>query len=210
MRPSATFTGLALDPTIQTIIDGEPEQIGREEIAAKLNEVLPDLLHSLENTATDQYTQLALAAVSGTLAANSARPFELAIVSFRCTRCSEKAMRWPAVIRHKCLLAEAIHGGYGDQYRQQLTEFVRKMPSASLDKGRLSPRDCLEFAPGLIYAREIVSMCGFNPDIATREELDTCGVRLRCKMCATLSKQEIFGWRDAVSHLYHLRKTILG
>ena len=209
-RPSATLADLALDQTIQTIIHGEPAQKELGGIRSKLAEAFPDVRQSLEQAAMDQYTQFTRAALSGSPAVNSDRPLELAIVTFSCKHCSDKALRWPTVMLHRCSRIAAERNHYGNLYREHLTNFVRKMPCHVLDKRTLPPQDFLVYRPGLICAREIVALCGFNPDVATAEEVDTCDMRLRCKMCATLTKQEIFGWRDAVSHLYHLHETVLG
>ena len=199
LRASAALTDLAKHPAVREIILNEPVQTPLDAISAKFAKLLPPLHRALEDKAKAQYAELALAVLDGTPAKKSAHPLGLAIVSFDCEKCDTNCLRWPTIVQHDCFTDTGAQSHGDDKYAVQVARFVEKVPSRPLDLHRRPPKGQVLCEPRFVFSREIVKVCGFDPNVATVEELDACGARLRCVICATLSKQEVFGWRDAVS-----------
>ena len=124
-------------------------------------------------------------------AAEEVDPLELATTMFRCDKCNETCLRFPAVLSHKCQRPD-----YMEWQQDAWEDIVRRRNGL---RGRLGNPD-IGFALSLALSRckylepayQIVRLCGMEPAVATSEQMDALDVRL-------VQGDVIMTWSAAVS-----------
>ncbi|OSD06736.1 hypothetical protein PYCCODRAFT_1474173 [Trametes coccinea BRFM310] len=129
----------------------------------------------------------------------------LAIVTYNCTECNCKGLRWPHVLAHTCgLEAPVPRKTYNDHPEEPLT-FLDILKLFCAEHGLIPPcrRELsfkVRFAPEI--TETMIRACGFDPLKATYAELRDSGVRLYCNMCAVpaIGYIEVYDWQNAMCH----------
>ena len=185
----------------EDVIENEPADAELDAIAVKLANALPGEIEEYEVNTEDEFLELAGAALKDTPAAEAENCLSLAIVSFACTKCKSVGLRWPAVTRHACLvMLPPYTDDEAARYQNELAIFLRGPRCRRNADGVSSIAEgVVTAATSVTVAREVVAICGLDPDSATHSDMEACTVRLRCCLCAGLAKQEVFDWWGAVS-----------
>ena len=185
----------------QDIIEDEPADVDLHTIVEKLANALPGAIEKAQKQIKDEFLELAGVALKDTSAAEAENPLSLAMVSFACTKCKSVGLRWPAVTRHACLVwLPRYTDDKAARYQNELATFLRGPRCRRIaDAISLSAKGVVAATASVTVAREVLVVCGLDPDSATHADMEACTVRLRCRLCAGLVKQEVFDCWGAVS-----------
>lgn len=192
-RVYAAFADCAYIPEVRAIIKDTPGSVKKQTIKAKLQDVLPGLIDRwVEDRRSELVTLLRTKLGEDAAAARVPEPLQLAIASFKCLVCSADRLRWPEIVEHQC---RYLKDPKGDLYDQSLNTFLQR---ETADR-RFPGIRCIDMHSRVELTRDIISVCGADPDTVTHAEMEASAVRLACRRCATFAKQEIFDWNGAVS-----------
>ncbi|KAI0705068.1 hypothetical protein C8T65DRAFT_809902 [Cerioporus squamosus] len=197
-RPYAGVADFAYIPQVRTIIQDTHADVTKDAIKAKLKEVLPDLINGWVEERRSELIALLRKElkVDSEAAPESPELLQLAVASFRCATCRVNGLRWPEVAEHRCNSAYWCYEPGEDLYDQRVKRHVgRTNPDM-----RFPGVKHLAIHSRIQYTRDILSLCGADPDTVTYAEMEDCLVRLACRRCATYAKQEIFDWKGAIEH----------
>ena len=188
----------ALMPEVRTILeDDDSEEATQEVIVAKLTSILPTLTDKWAQQVREDFSVLAHNALGTTDIAQDADVLDLSVVAFQCRKCSwSRVMRWPEVANHLCLKGRKEIDG--DAY-EKFTYDVYLRNHQRVEMAYMGAAERISIHRSYPCLREVVLTCGLEPTTAKRADLDGCGVRLRCRLCARIVKQEVFDWEGAVS-----------
>ncbi len=120
----------------------------------------------------------------------------LAILTFKCDSCHREDLKWPNVLAHECARDVVYRQDSWGQAIVELCVWQGKRPPWTATDDMFSANVDIE------GARSVVTACGFDPDVATHEDMDKCEVRLVCMACppnTEVISKETFDWRGAVS-----------
>ncbi|TFK91346.1 hypothetical protein K466DRAFT_327075 [Polyporus arcularius HHB13444] len=106
-------------------------------------------------------------------------PLSLAVATFDCVLCPYKGMRWPQVIAHRCarwreLVPVADENLY---YRRAVIACERR------GRWHMWKKEAFVFNPSLARSQSAIDACGEDPNTATYEDMERCGVRVFCSNC---------------------------
>ncbi len=201
-RLYAGVADVAYMPQVRTIIEDTPADVTKDIIKTKLKEVLPELLDIWVQERQSEVIDLLRKelTVSSEVAPESPEMLQLALASFRCTKCNKDRLRWPQVAEHRC--GYWFNEPSKDLYDQRLKKYVgRTEVDMPFPGAKYRGIHC-----GTQYTRDVISLCGEDPNTVTYAEMTACPVRLSCRRCATYAKQTVFDWKGAVSHDLDLRE----
>ena len=202
LRLVGSVLDYAFMPKVQAILDDNGgKTTSRKEIMARLSDVLPTLTEEWVGRCKDQLTALVAQPLKEAGIKPEGDPLTLAVTALWCKRCCgfpTPNHHWPEVINHSCLRTYYLPNttAYDRALGDDLRSFSWNDPSSHLLSALAKSVRVNEF---LRYRSEVITACGLNPNTATEADMDTCGVRLRCRLCAYLVKQEVFDWEGAVS-----------
>ncbi len=182
---------------VRTIIEDTPADVTKDIIKTKLKEVLPELIDIWVEERRSEVIDLLRKelTVESEVAPESPEMLQLALASFRCTKCNEHRLRWPEVTEHRC--GYWFNEQSKDLYDQRLKNHVgRTQVDTPFPGVKYRGIHC-----GTQYTRDVISLCGEDPNTVTYAEMTACPVRLACRRCATYAKQTVFDWKGAVSHV---------
>ncbi len=204
-RIYASLSDCAFMPEVRAIIEDMTAGVTNASVKANLELIIPDLVARWIAQRRNEYTAHLRAGLGKSDATKAAEPLDLAIAFFDCHKCASRYSysyrrnelhRWPHIVEHPCFRGKP---GGSDNY----TRCVIGCSSGNADYLHIG----VEHA-GLsdIYADacNIIKACGKNPDTATYAEMQQCGIRLRCRLCARLASQDLFDWQSAVSPTTYL------
>ncbi|KAI0779374.1 hypothetical protein C8Q74DRAFT_1258695 [Fomes fomentarius] len=190
-------TDCAFMPPVRAIIDDMSNGISKESMETKLAQVLPDLVSQWIEERRSEHIALLIAHFGESDAAKVPEPLELAIAWFNCKYCRHY-YRWPQITRHQCFRSNALTR-QDDKYTDCVKKTIHSW-NGDTTSDRLYTGSSLGISSMIPYARNIIQTCGKDPDTATYAEMEKCGVRLRCCLCATFASQELFDWNAAIDH----------
>ena len=144
----------------------------------------------------------------------SQAPLDLAVMIFTCQdspHCmhSSSALRWPAVLSHRCARDwnYADHKDCGSRISetQTMPGLLTSIAGEYMNCGPWDPKGLI-LGEHFDRAIKVVLGCGLDPMHATVEEMDLLRVRLYCDRCEADPKvggvhRIVMNWRDAVSHV---------
>ena len=192
----------AFMPKVQAILDdNSDEATSREDIVARLSDVMPSLIDEWVDRCKDELTTVVAQPLREAGIKPEGNPLTLAVTALWCARCSyydPPNHRWPEVVNHSCLRTLKVPNiaAYDRAVEEYLRAFCWDDPSNHM----LSPfAKFVRVNDRFRYRSEVITAYGLDPNTATKADMDSCGVRLRCRLCAYLIKQEVFDWEGAVS-----------
>ena len=201
----ASVPDIALFPEVRAVLVDPSENVTQESIIDKLTKIVPVVAAKWMEARKTQYRTLARAALSGSEAANAPEPLDLALVAFKCSRCSSYTtidgsgrLHFPQVLHDNCL-RESSGRPITDAYERVVAAPGTGYHSLPRAERLFIYSETVGVDKRFVLRREVITACGMNPDTATIAEMDACEARLRCCLCATLARQEIHTWRTAVS-----------
>ncbi|KAI0645553.1 hypothetical protein C8Q79DRAFT_700147 [Trametes meyenii] len=127
-------------------------------------------------------------------------PLSLAVATYRCTVCKRTGMRWPNVLAHKCLRPECNvdtpvtnWDAIATLCAEKGLPFVWRLgnpPKVTFDRGTFT-KMCVA-----------IRVCGLDPQRATYEDMERCGLRLFCGICSdpSVGYQQVYDWQGTLSH----------
>ncbi|KAI0675146.1 hypothetical protein C8Q78DRAFT_1010746 [Trametes maxima] len=127
-------------------------------------------------------------------------PLALAVVTYRCTVCKRTGMRWPNVLAHRCLRPAC-------NIDNPVT-FWDAVAHRCAKKG-LPFVWCLGDSPTVVFDQDqraklsvAIRVCGLDPERATYEDMEHCGMRLFCGICSvpSIGYLEAYDWQGMLSH----------
>ena len=130
--------------------------------------------------------------VKGRIPTSGADALDLAVASFRCKACGISGARWPHLLSHRCAREQNKPDG---SYQTALLEACERhgLPFPWVQ--------IFEFNPNFQFECTMIRASGFEPSIATAQQMDNCGLRFFCQICSTpaIGYQEVYTWKTAVS-----------
>ena len=194
----------AFMPEVRAIIEDKSKDVTKESVKTKLAEILPDAVTKWIEKRRRDHTALLLEQAANPDAVKAApEPLNLAIAVFNCKGCSlyrsDAGYRWPHILEHSCFrhTMQNINNVEDDDYTRCVSACVGRVVSDMRYKGIKN----VMLHKANACTRDIIKMCGQDPDTVTYDEMEQCGVRLRCRFCTTLAEQQVFDWKAAVSPL---------
>lgn len=195
-------------PEIRAIIEDTSEEATKEDFIAVFTDVLPGLTSRWVNERRAEYTARLAKALGDSEGMKVSDPLDLAIASFSCSECRGRVpfdghdMRWTEILQHRCLFSKPHHddsstANYKGCDRSDLRHYDPPLAER-----------IFHYSGDMASLREVIKVCGRDPETVTYRELDACGVRLRCLLCAMLSRQETFDWKAAVSYCCATRVSV--
>ncbi|KAI0744195.1 hypothetical protein C8Q80DRAFT_1185520 [Daedaleopsis nitida] len=205
-RIYAGVADIALFPQVRKVINKLPADVPSESVNAKLAALVPELADQWVAERRAEYTTLLRKKLGESEIARAPDPLDLAVVAFhfKCDTCSDRLWEgWPSLLEHRCLR----HGLFANcsPYMDDVFEVADEdndMPYMGVRHIRVLPKRDLA-APCAI-----IQLCGQDPDAVTYDEMEQCGTRLRCRLCASPDKQEVFDWKSAVKHDWNMHSTV--
>ncbi|KAI0332367.1 hypothetical protein GY45DRAFT_1299389 [Cubamyces sp. BRFM 1775] len=138
------------------------------------------------------------------ISASGADPLDLAVASFQCIACGLSDARWPHLLSHRCAREQKNTNG---SYETALLDMCesRGLPAPWAQTFMLSPNR-------LQFECTIIRAIGFEPNAATLQQMEECGVRFFCQICSTaaIGYQEVYTWKTAVGHTRPRCDTVFG
>ncbi|KAI0645563.1 hypothetical protein C8Q79DRAFT_910321 [Trametes meyenii] len=197
----AEFADLAIMPAVRELVgapteaDIDPEDI--DKLQARFPELQNEWRSAREHELASMVWKEVPSAIKDDLSKTSSSVVELAIVSFRCTRCRREGLRWPNILAHKC--SRSDYYSFDDQAYGNALSYVCG------HYGLMSPwwaRCPFRVAFATKDMRAMIRLCGYDPFQATFEELQSSGTRLYCKVCSvpSIGYMEVYNWWNAPTH----------
>lgn len=176
-------------------IDVPAETKFQDDALLKMQSHIPDLV----NTWREECKAAILKIITDGLGSlpNSVDPLSLAVATLDCVFCSYKGLRWPQVLAHRCLRGRRNldpDAAAKNPYRQAVL-----IARDRLETWYMWDSEAFVFNPSLKRTRAVIEACGKDPDTATYEEMESCGVRVFCSDC--LRHCEALDWKMAVGPL---------
>ncbi|KAI0692010.1 hypothetical protein C8T65DRAFT_670127 [Cerioporus squamosus] len=197
----ASVPDCALFSEVRAILADSSEDATKESIISKLADIIPTVTAQWMEERKTEYRSLARAALGDSDGARAPEVLDLAIVAFKCSYCSPSHasnLQFPQILHHGCL-RQTTRTACSDPYERAVSAVSCSYYNPSAEKLYLNIKT-MSVPTKFAVRREVVEACGLNPDTATVAEMDACEARLRCRLCATLAKQEIHSWRTAIKH----------
>ncbi|RDX47896.1 hypothetical protein OH76DRAFT_1405445 [Lentinus brumalis] len=191
----------ALFPEVRAILADPAEGLTKESIINKLAEIIPTVAAKWMEERKAEYLSIARAALGDSEAARAPELLDLAIVAFRCSRCSSSVgtmHQFPQLLHDGCL-RQTTKTTSSDPYERAVSAVSCNYHNSVAER-LYGNTKTMSAQTNFVIRREVIEACGMNPDTATIAEMDACEARLRCRLCATLAKQEIHTWRTAIKH----------
>ncbi|TFK91793.1 hypothetical protein K466DRAFT_514748 [Polyporus arcularius HHB13444] len=189
-----SFADFALMSAFRDSIDVPAETEFQDDALLKMQSHIPDLV----NTWREECKAAILKIITDGLGSlpNSADPLSLAVATLDCVFCSYKGLRWPQVLAHRCLRGRRNldpDAAAKNPYRQAVL-----IARDRLETWYMWDSEAFVFNPSLKRTRAVIEACGKDPDTATYEEMERCGLRVFCSDC--LRHCEALDWKMAVRH----------
>ncbi|KAI0705067.1 hypothetical protein C8T65DRAFT_830619 [Cerioporus squamosus] len=180
-------------PEVRAIIEDTSSGVTKQSVKLELKKVLPGLIDGwVEERRSELVAFLRTQVGEDSAAARVPEPLQLAIASFRCLSCRTDQLRWPHIAEHRCgYMRTAIN----DLYDQCLNNLPQRVIADTRLPGKYIDMHCR-----IEHTRDIITLCGADPDTVTYDEMEACAVRLACRRCATYATQDIFDWKGAITH----------
>ena len=183
-------------PDVRAILEDDSETATLESITARLSELLPKLIEDWARRYTEEFATIVRNALGETAAARTETHLKLAVAAFHHSSISDSSpIRWPAVANPEYLQVGICDSQ--EPYQHEACVFINACEEYAHPLGQYLVKK-VKIEPFYQLIREIITACDFDPDIAMPEALDNCEVRLRCRLCAQIVKQEVFDWWSAV------------
>ncbi|KAI0757195.1 hypothetical protein C8Q80DRAFT_82730 [Daedaleopsis nitida] len=205
-RLYAGFADIAFVPEVRAMIEEHSPDVTEDVIKAKIAAIVPELAERWVDERRAQFTALLREGLGDSIAADAPNPLELAIASFKCIKCADRdwysysprspCYGWPEIAEHYCLRNEFMDARCGDYYMGHVSNLVNRHPNDTPFKGVT----CVQVMKELTDFRDVIEVCGQDPDTVTYDHMEHCGVRLRCRLCASFARQEVFDWKAAIRH----------
>ncbi|KAI0744192.1 hypothetical protein C8Q80DRAFT_1345957 [Daedaleopsis nitida] len=209
-RLYAGVADIALVPEVRAIIEDHSTDVSEEAIKAKLTAIVPELADRWVDERRAEFTARLCEGLGDSQAGRAPVPLELAIASFTCLRCINNRgwynseppppwFGWPDVAEHGCFRYSDmgnVTGFRGDYYMGHVSTLVKHYPNDLPFTGVKSVyilEDRTDF-------RDVIEVCGQDPDTVTYDQMQQCEIRLRCRLCASYARQEVFDWIAAIRH----------
>ncbi|KAH9942448.1 uncharacterized protein BXZ73DRAFT_74704 [Epithele typhae] len=170
-----------------------------------------DVLLTLLQPLTEQWvTEVKDGLVKRALAAlgdshHSVRPdnaIELAIFVLYCPQV-ERHCRWEEAIIHRPCVVRNLEW-VKDDYTKEAQHFLNTMnheTSNHFERAVDLTASQARYAEQLESRRAVVAASGLDPDTATVADMDACGARLYCMLCARVVEWEVLDWKAAYLRL---------
>ena len=202
LRLVGSVLDYAFMPKVQAILDDNSGKTpSRKDIIARLSDVLPALTDEWVGRCKNELTALVAEPLKEAGIKPEGDPLTLAVTALWCKRCCGYPTpnhHWPEVINHSCLRTYYLPNTTA--YDRALGDYLRSFSWNDTSSHLLSTlAKSVRVNEFLRYRSEVITACGLDPSTATTADMDICGVRLRCRLCAYLVKQEVFDWAGAVS-----------
>ncbi|RDX46883.1 hypothetical protein OH76DRAFT_1485154 [Lentinus brumalis] len=186
-----SFADFALMSAFRDSIDVPAETGFQDDALLKMQSHIPDLV----NTWREECKAAILKIITDGLGSlpNSVDPLSLAVATLDCVFCSYKGLRWPQVLAHRCLRGRRNldpDAAAKNPYRQAVL-----IARDRLETWYMWDSEAFVFNPSLKRTRAVIEACGKDPDTATYEEMESCGVRVFCSDC--LRHCEALDWKMA-------------
>lgn len=196
----AGIADCAFIPEIRTVLEDTSPDVSNESVLASLDVILPDLVARWTRDREAEFAALAVEAFGDYDAARTAAPLDLAIALFVCTGLcySRPILRYPQTVQHRCFRIRV--DASTDRFDQAVISNTGQNPCTIAGTNLRDHIHMDKMRSAIDYAREVIIACGYDPDRVTFAEMEACQVRLRCRICAKVSKQVIYSWKFAVSH----------
>ena len=184
---------------VKVILEDWSDRVTWEDTVSRLSDILPALTEKWADQRKNEFATLATHALEDAGLVPGTDPLTLAVTMFQCKKCtcSPARLRWPAVVKHDCIRTYKVP--HKAAYHRAITIYHARSWHDRSQQLFADPGQAVFMRDTLRYAREVVTACGLDPNKATKDDMDACEVRLRCRLCATLDKQEVFHWEGAVS-----------
>ncbi|RPD57627.1 hypothetical protein L226DRAFT_610659 [Lentinus tigrinus ALCF2SS1-7] len=191
------FADCAYMPEVRAVIENTSPDLTKEDVKQQLKEVLPGLIDGwVEKQRTELVAIIHEELKKETQTVQIQDPLQLAMASFRCgsSFCRATSLRWPQIAEHRCSYAmcKSDKSLYG-----QCVESRRERHTADM---RIPETKRFGIYARSEWSRDIIRLCGFDPETVTYPEMDACIVRLVCRRCSTYARQEVFDWKGAITH----------
>ncbi|KAI0675152.1 hypothetical protein C8Q78DRAFT_524387 [Trametes maxima] len=185
----------------------EPDTVTVETFASIFRESWDDLVAAWREDRKAKFLKDARGGLSGTAAADADDPLGLAIASFSCRiYCiSSMGMRWPDVLAHPCLRPTcAPHGWRSVEDADDLWFALERVCGRGGILRGYPASNVVVFNQRLSMMRDVISVCGQDPDTVSWDAMQACPVRLTCRICAQArtDRRQVFDWLAAVTHYY--------
>lgn len=180
-------------PQFREVIEAKSEVAVTKASFAPLLTSWPELSTIWTAQHKAHFTEMLLPALKDTKAVDVEEVLDLAIATFRCLTCQAGSLRWPFVLIHSCFRSWSKSATETD------FDFAVRKSTTSCDVFNSGYARCSTYIQEF---RDIISMCGQDPDTATWEVMQErpSPVRLVCKdWCLKPDKNQVFDWRAAVS-----------
>ncbi|KAI0374172.1 hypothetical protein BV20DRAFT_962163 [Pilatotrama ljubarskyi] len=202
----AEFADLAQLPVFRDLVESPLESVTKETIH-DLRNAIPALQEEWYNKRKSEFEELVRK--RRTLRTDT-EPLSLAIVTFDCTRCPRRGLRWPNVLAHRC--------GRGVDYTPESKAYMHAVLDLCHSYKLPYPwrrQSAFEASFASESAKDMIRACGYDPLRVTHKELQTQGKRLYCKICSvpSVGYMVVYDWTNAASHvrpLCDVRDTIFG
>lgn len=184
------------------IMQDESNDIVLESLRALLDDI-PNLVAQWTSTNEQMLARKALEALGDNLQGFAEDPsalLDLAIVSFVCIRCRRTGLRWPGILAHPCFRARRAPDLRTTKYGHAVIGHSQSAPDVPF-----WGREFTVFDQHPHITRAVVSACGLDPNTATFDEVEGCGVRFVSGILYP-DWEQVEDWRAVVRlPLAHLR-----
>ncbi|PIL35912.1 hypothetical protein GSI_01572 [Ganoderma sinense ZZ0214-1] len=188
------FAELAHMPSIRTLImQDESNDVVKEALRVLLYSI-PNLIAQWTDANEQMFARKALDALGDNFQGFTEDPaalLDLAIVSFVCTRCDRTGLRWPGILAHPCLRARRAPYFLTTTY--DCAVFHHTITAPYHDAPFLG-REFTVFDQHARITRAVVSACGLDPNMATYDEVEGCGVRFVSSVLGCNNWEQVEDW----------------
>ena len=200
---------IALMPEIREVADAPPDVLIDEASFAEVHEKFGEMIERWKQNAEEQLRELVMQSrpkVKGTRKgkAKAVQPgadvLELATTRFHCDECNGRSMAlyYPGVLAHECLRGSPRSESDDLYQRYVYGKLIMSPPGMAM----LCHLDKLTVAQPSEAAKNVIKLCGKDPETATVGEMNALNVML-------VHGGEIRTWRNAVCPSPALRSSLL-